>query len=110
MQLDLMQGTLDMLVLKALAWEPMHGYGLARWLQQTTEDALLVEEGSLYPALHRLAHRGWVASEWGVSEHNRRAKYYSLTAAGRSQLAQELRRWEQFTRAVGLVLAAPVGA
>lgn len=107
MQLDLMQGTLDMLILKALAWETMHGYGIVRWLQQTTRDAVQVEEGSLYPALHRLAHRGWIAAEWGVSENNRRAKYYTLTVAGRRQLGQERRRWEQFTSAVTLVLAAP---
>ena len=108
MQIDLVQGTLDMLILKALAWDSMHGYGIARWLQQTTGDVLTVEEGSLYPALHRLAHRGLVKSEWGVSENNRRAKYYSLTAEGRRALQSELRRWEQFTRAVGQVLSAPV--
>jgi DNA-binding PadR family transcriptional regulator len=73
MQIDLMQGTLDMLILKALNWGTMHGYGIVRWLQDATDDALLVEEGSLYPALHRLAKRGWVVAEWGVSENNRRA-------------------------------------
>ena len=104
MQLDLMQGTLDMLILKALNWGSMHGYGIVRWLQQATDDALLVEEGSLYPALHRLARRGWVRAEWGVSENNRRAKYYTLTAEGRSQLTQELKRWESFTLAVSKVI------
>ena len=104
MQLDLMQGTLDMLILKALNWGSMHGYGIVRWLQQATDDALLVEEGSLYPALHRLARRGWVRAEWGVSENNRRAKYYTLTAEGRSQLTQELARWESFTLAVSKVI------
>ena len=102
--MDLLQGTLDMLVLKALKRESMHGYGIVRWLQQATDEALLVEEGSLYPALHRLAKRGWVHAEWGVSENNRRAKYYALTAEGRQQLAREVARWESFTGVVAKVL------
>ena len=104
MQIDLLQGTLDMLILKALNWGSMHGYGIVRWLQDATDDALLVEEGSLYPALHRLAKRGWVEAEWGVSENNRRAKYYSLTAEGRHQLQREAERWQSFTSAVAKVM------
>ena len=79
---DMLQGTLDVLVLKTLSWGPMHGYAVARWLQQVTDDVLQIEEGSLYPALHRLERRGWVESEWGVSENNRRAKYYRITDRG----------------------------
>jgi PadR family transcriptional regulator, regulatory protein PadR len=104
MKIDLMQGTLDMLVLKALTWGAMHGYGVARWLQQRTDDALLVEEGSLYPALHRLAKRGWIEAEWGVSENNRRAKYYTLTPAGRAQLRAEAQTWARLTTAIGKVM------
>jgi transcriptional regulator len=104
MQIDLMQGTLDMLILKALNWGTMHGYGIVRWLQDATDDVLLVEEGSLYPALHRLAKRGWVVAEWGVSENNRRAKYYSLTTVGRRQLEREVQRWQHFTGAVAKVI------
>jgi PadR family transcriptional regulator PadR len=106
MKVDLLQGTLDMLILKALTAGPQHGYGIVRWLEQTTQRALQVEEGSLYPALHRMAKRGWVKSQWGVSENNRRAKYYTLTAAGRQQLQREAKSWEMFTSVVALVLAA----
>ena len=106
MKIDLLQGTLDMLILKALTWGSMHGYAITRWLQETTDEALRVEEGSLYPALHRMAKRGWVKSEWGVSENNRRARYYTLTAAGRKQLQAEASSWEVFTAVVGKVLAA----
>jgi transcriptional regulator len=107
MQLDLLQGTLDMLILKALASGSKHGYGVAAWLQETTEDVLRVEEGSLYPALHRMEKRGWVESEWGFSENNRRARYYGLTAEGRRQLRQERAAWVRFVEAVGKVMAAP---
>lgn len=112
MQLDLVQGTLDMLVLKALTWGPHHGYGIARWIQDRTHDALMVEEGSLYPALHRMTRRGWLAAEWGVSENNRRARYYKLTARGRAQLGQETETWHHFSRVVGLILASdrPAGS
>lgn len=103
---DLLQGTLDMLILKALSSGSLHGYGITRWLEQTTDDALRIEEGSLYPALHRMAKRGWVKAEWGVSENNRRAKYYTLTAAGRRQLQLEASSWELFTDVVARVLAA----
>jgi transcriptional regulator len=104
MQLDMLQGTLDMLLLKALAAEAQHGYGIARWLEQTTDDVLRVEEGSLYPALHRMEKRGWVESEWGYSENNRRARYYALTAEGRRRLRQERAEWGLFVEAVAKVL------
>jgi transcriptional regulator len=106
MRLDLLQGTLDMLILKSLSWGPMHGYGIAGWLQRTTDDALAVEEGSLYPALHRMMRRGWLAAQWGVSENNRRAKYYTLTAEGRRRLRLETSTWDAFIVAVAKVLRA----
>lgn len=106
MKVDLLQGTLDMLVLRALSGGSMHGYEVTRWLEQRSGDALRVEEGSLYPALHRLARRGLVEAEWGVSENRRRAKYYTLTAEGRRQLQAEATSWEQFAAVVGRVLAA----
>ena len=102
----LLQGSLDLLVLKTLSWQPMHGFGIARWIQRLTEDALQVEEGSLYPALYRLEHRGLVKSEWRLTENNRRAKYYRLTAAGKRRLAEETATWQRFTVAVGKVLQA----
>ena len=102
---DLLQGTLDVLVLKTLTWGAMHGYGVARWLQQTTDDVLQIEEGSLYPALHRMERKGWIASEWGLSENNRRAKYYRLTSEGRKQLRAEASTWTVFAQAVFKVLA-----
>jgi len=104
--LDLLQGTLDLLILKALSWGPAHGYAVARWIEQLTGSVLQVGEGSLYPALHRLEERGWVASEWRVSEHNRRAKFYRLTAKGREQLRAEAAPWVDFVAAVGKVLRA----
>jgi PadR family transcriptional regulator PadR len=104
MPTDLMQGTLDMLILKALSWDDLHGYAVARWIERTTDDTLRIEEGSLYPALHRLTRRGWVSAEWGVSENNRRARYYSLTAVGRKQLRRETAEWSRFIAAVGKVL------
>lgn len=105
-QLDLVRGTLDMMVLRALSWRVMHGYDIARWLERVSDDALRVEEGSLYPALHRLAARGWVTAQWGVSENNRQAKYYTITAAGRKQLRQETETWAAFIAAVAKVLEA----
>jgi transcriptional regulator len=105
MAIDLLQGTLDMLILKALTAGTMHGYGVARWLERVTGDALTVEEGSLYPALHRLTQRGWVRAEWGQSENNRRAKFYTLTARGRRQLEKELAAWNEFTGVVAQILA-----
>jgi PadR family transcriptional regulator, regulatory protein PadR len=101
---DLIQGTLDLLILKALSLQKMHGWGVALRIQQISGDALQVNQGSLYPALHKLERRGWIQAEWGVSDNNRRAKYYSLTAIGRRQLEQELANWERFTAAVSLVL------
>jgi len=88
-RVELLQGTLDVLVLKAVSWGPAHGYGVARWLQDVTDDALRIEEGSLYPALHRLEKRGFVEASWGLSENNRKAKYYRITARGRQQLREE---------------------
>ena len=110
MRLELLQGTLDLLILKALSWGPNHGYGVARWIQDQSGDALSVEEGSLYPALHRMTRRGWLAAEWGVSVNNRRARYYRLTAAGRRQLVEERKTWQRFSAVVGGVLAAERGA
>lgn len=108
MQMEMMKGTLDMLIVKALMGGQAHGYGLARWLEQVTDDALKVEEGSLYPALHRLERRGLVESEWGYSDNNRRARYYALTSAGRTWLRQEQATWGRFVEAVAKVLASPV--
>jgi PadR family transcriptional regulator, regulatory protein PadR len=103
---ELLQGTLDILILKALTWEPMHGYAVASWIQRVTDDALRIEEGSLYPALHRLEERELVAAEWGVSENNRRAKFYRLTAAGRRHLRAETSSWARYADAVRKVLHA----
>src|ERR1700752_2642607 len=101
---DLLQGTLDLLILKALAREPMDGYGGAERIHESSQDVLRVEEGALYPALHRLELRGLLAAEWGTSENNRRAKYYSLTATGRKQLAQETEYWQRMSGAVARIL------
>jgi transcriptional regulator len=101
---DLLQGTLALLVLKTLARGPMHGYGLTLHIQLISKDILRVEEGSLYPALHRMEQDGWVSAEWGISENNRRARYYRLTAKGRKQLAEEEKNWERLTQAVAHVL------
>jgi transcriptional regulator len=104
---EVLRGTLDLLVLKAVSWGPAHGYAVARWIEQATDDVLRIEEGSLYPALHRLETRGWVAADWGTSENNRRAKYYSLTAKGRAQLRIETATWTRFAQAVFTALDAP---
>jgi PadR family transcriptional regulator, regulatory protein PadR len=101
---DILQGTLVLLVLKTLHQGPMHGWGITLHIQQISNDALRVEEGSLYPALHRMEQDGWIAAEWGVSENNRRARYYKLTPAGRRQLANEEQSWAELTGAVALVL------
>jgi transcriptional regulator len=103
-RIDLLQGTLDMLLLKALQLEPLHGYAIARRVQQLSEEALRVEEGSLYPALHRMEERGLVESDWGVSENNRRAKFYRLTRAGQKRLGEETESWERLSAAVARVL------
>lgn len=102
---DLLQGTLDLLVLRTLALKPMHGWGIAQRINQTSDDVLQVQQGSLYPALHRLERGGWIAAEWGTSENNRRAKFYRLTRSGEKRLRQETEDWERFTLAVGRVLA-----
>jgi len=102
----LLQGTLPMLILRALRGGTQHGYGIARWIEAATGDALRVEEGSLYPALHRIAAKGWIVSEWGLSENNRRAKFYSLTAKGRRELDRQQASW---TRLVGIVDQALAG-
>jgi PadR family transcriptional regulator PadR len=103
---DLLQGTLAALILKSLSWGPLHGYGIARWIEQVTEDELLVEEGSLYPALHRLQARQLVSSQWTISDTNRRVRCYTLTEQGRQQLRAELSRWERFSVAVTRALQA----
>jgi transcriptional regulator len=102
--LDLLQGTLDVLILKTLSWGPTHGYGVSRWIRQRTDDVLTVEDAALYQALHRLERRGWIESEWGLSENNRRAKYYQLTAEGRRQLRAEVSTWQRYATAVSRVL------
>ena len=103
---ELLQGTLDMLVLKALLLEPMHGWGITERIEQWSEQVLQLGQGSLYPALYRLEKRGLIRSEWRQTENNRRARYYKLTAAGRKQLADELSQWERLSRAINLVLQA----
>lgn len=107
--LPLLQGTLDILVLKALTNEPLHGYAVARWIRETTDDALQIEEGALYTALHRLEKRGWLQSDWGLSENNRRAKFYGLTDSGMRQLRKESRAWTRYAEAVSKVLGMPEG-
>jgi transcriptional regulator len=101
---DLLQGTLDLLILKTLGLESMHGWGIALRIQQISKDALRVQQGSLYPALHRLEQQGWIAAEWRPSENNRRAKYYSLTRAGRKQLELETANWERLSAAIRQIL------
>ena len=103
---ELLHGTLEMLVLKTLTWEPMHGFGIGRWIEQLGGDSLRIEEGSLYPALYRLERKGWIESEWGISEKNRRAKYYRLTAEGRRALQSGVTQWAGFADAVARVLSA----
>jgi PadR family transcriptional regulator, regulatory protein PadR len=102
--LDLLQGTLDVLILKTLSWGPRHGYAVARWIGETTADELQIEEGALYTALHRMEKRGWVESEWGLSENNRRARFYQLTALGRKQLREKSALWTRYAHAVFAVL------
>jgi PadR family transcriptional regulator PadR len=102
--LDLLQGTLDTLVLKTLTWGPRHGYAVARWIKDTSDGTILVEDRALYVALHRLEERAWVASEWGLSENNRKAKYYKLTAAGRRQLTAKAREFTTYAHAVFKIL------
>ena len=103
-RLDLLQGTLDLLILKTLALGAMHGWGISQRIQQISRDVLQINQGSLYPALHRLERRAWIESDWGTSENNRRAKYYRLTSLGKKQLAEERASWQRFTLAVERVL------
>ena len=101
---DLVQGTLDLLILKTIALEPMHGWGIAQRIRQVSKEVLKVNQGALYPALHRLEQSGWIKAKWGESDNNRRAKYYSLTAAGRKYLEREEANWQRLSTAIGLVL------
>ena len=103
---DLVQGTLDLLILKTISLQPMNGWAIAKRIAQISKDVLQVQQGSLYPALHRLEHQGWIKAEWKDSENNRRAKFYSLTASGRKQLKAELDSWERLSNAIGLVIEA----
>ena len=105
-ELDLLRGTLDLLILKTLSWGPMHGLAVLRWIEQATHDRLQIEEGALYPALHRMEQKGWLEAEWGITEKNRKAKFYRLSPAGRRQLSAQVSRWAQYTEVVGLVLGA----
>jgi len=104
---DLVQGTLDLLILKTIALEPMHGWGIAQRIRLVSKDVLLVNQGALYPALHRLEQQGWIAAKWGASENNRRAKYYSVTPAGRKYLNRERANWGRLSTAIDLVLETP---
>jgi PadR family transcriptional regulator, regulatory protein PadR len=106
---EILQGTLDLLILRTLILGPAHGHNIAQSIERTSENALEVEQGSLYPALHRLEDRRWVASHWGVSENNRKAKFYQLTARGRKELAAATGRWRRMTRAIGLILGESNG-
>jgi len=103
-QTDVLQGTLDLLIMRTVALEPLHGWAIAQRIQQISDELLRVQQGSLYPALHRLEHQGWIAAEWGASENNRRARFYSLTKAGRKQLGAEVEKWERLSTGVNLLL------
>jgi transcriptional regulator len=103
---ELLRGTLDMLVLRTLSWAPMHGLAVLRWIENATHERLEIEEGALYPCLHRMEQRGWLLAEWGYTDQGRKAKFYRLSAAGRRQLAAEVARWHHYTETVGLLLTA----
>jgi PadR family transcriptional regulator PadR len=103
-QTDVLQGTLDLLIMRTIAFEPMHGWAIAQRIQHISDDLLRVRQGSLYPALHRLEHQGWITADWGASENNRRARFYSLTKAGRTQLAIEVSKWDRLSAGVNLVM------
>ncbi|HYC53175.1 MAG TPA: PadR family transcriptional regulator [Gemmatimonadaceae bacterium] len=104
--LDLFRGTLDLFILKALSWGPMHGLAVLRWIEQGSRNSLQIEEGALYPALHRMEQKGWLESDWGLTDASRRARFYRLTHTGRRQLTAQLSRWERYTDAVSLILRA----
>ncbi|HEY4307436.1 MAG TPA: PadR family transcriptional regulator [Gemmatimonadaceae bacterium] len=106
-KVEVLRGTLDLLILRALSWGAAHGYGVAQWIERATNDVLRIEEGTLYPALHRLENREWIEAEWGRSENNQRAKFYSLTPKGRAQLRVETKTWNVYAKAVSEALAAP---
>ncbi len=108
-ELDIVRGTLDLILLKTLSWAPMHGIGIVRWIESVTRQQLLIEEGALYPALHRLEERGWLKGEWGLTPEGRRAKYYRLTPSGRQQLAAETQRWTRYATAMDRILTAEAG-
>jgi len=103
-RLEIMQGTLDLIILRTLRWGPVHGHGIAKFIQQTSGDTLKIEHGSLYPALQRLLLEGWIAAEWGTSSNNRRARFYRLTPAGRKQLSTEHSKWDRFSEAIASIL------
>jgi PadR family transcriptional regulator, regulatory protein PadR len=105
-RLEMMQGTLDLIILRTLRWGPMHGHGIAKFVQQTSGETFKIEHGSLYPALQRLLQEGWVAAEWGTSTNNRKARFYRLTPAGRRQLSAEHSKWDRFSEAVARILAS----
>ena len=106
-RVELLQGTLDMLILQTLRWGPRHGYGIAQMIRANSHEALQIETGSLYPALHRLEKQGWIAADWDVSENGQRVRVYRITAAGRKQLLSEKSRWEQLSSAIGRIMNAP---
>ncbi len=106
----LLRGTLDLLILKAVSWGPRHGYAVAEWVRMVTDEELLVEEGPLYTALHRLEKQGWIVAEWGYSENNRKAKYYQLSRRGQQQLRDEVSNWERYVRAIGKAIGASAPA
>lgn len=108
--LGLLRGTLDLFILKTLSWGPMHGLAVLQWIERTTSQRLQIEEGALYPALHRMEDKGWLEAEWGHTDAGRRAKYYRLTAAGRKQLVAELARWSSYSEIVALILGATEAA
>jgi PadR family transcriptional regulator, regulatory protein PadR len=105
-ELELLRGTLDLLILKTLSWAPMHGLAVLRWIESATRERLQIEEGALYPALHRMEQKGWLDAEWGYTDQGRKAKFYRLTAAGRKQLAAEVSKWTRYAETVGFLLAA----
>jgi transcriptional regulator len=107
---DLLRGTLDLFILKTLTWGPMHGLGISRWIENASQSQLQIEEGALYPALHRMEQRGWLIAEWGISDNNRRAKFYKLTPRGRKQYVAQLASWQRYTRVAATLLGATEGA